>query len=450
MSKFALLFLFLVFGGSFAALFAAPVFAFLVYQLIYFVNPAIRWWAGTIPGIPYSFIASSLMILVLGLRYKALSELAPWKHQPIFKWLVLILIMYVLTTSVALLPEAHKKFTVDLLKLFVIIFVAYKLINSEKALDACLWVYVLGCTYLGYMAYVNGRNAQGRVEGIGMVDTGGDSNMTGAAMVPALVFLMYMAWLGNRKVKLLAVFCGALIANGLVLINSRGAFLGVVAGCGFFLMHMIFSRYRRKGQRAMAIVTIIMGISGGLYVADDTFWERMQTLQTVEEDPGASGSHRIDFWLATFDVIDDYPFGVGILGFIEVSPHYLPEHYFENRDIGKATHSTWFQIFSELGWPGPVLLIALLVSVLRMSRQTKKYVVCRGQYEVYFKILALEGGLLGFLVAASFIDRARAEVLYWLVLFLAVAANIYYLRSGKATASARSTRLNARTAGSKP
>src|SRR5690554_1739812 len=367
MSKFALLFVFLVFGGCFAALFAAPVFAFLVYQMIYFVNPAIRWWVSTIPGIPYSFIASSLMILVLGLRFKALSELAPWKSQPIFKWLVLILVMYVVTANVAILPEVHKRFTIDLLKLFVIIFVAYKLINSEKALDACLWLYVLGCTYLGYMAYVHGRNAMGRVEGIGMVDTGGDSNMTGAAMVPALVFLMYMAWLGNKKVKLLAVFCGALIANGLVLINSRGAFLGVVAGCGFFLMYMIFSRYRRKGQRAMAVLTIILGISGGLYVADDAFWVRMQTLQTVEEDPGASGSHRIDFWLATFDVIEDYPFGVGIFGFIEVSQQYLPAHYFENRDIGKATHSTWFQIFSELGWPGPILLIGLLVSALRRS-----------------------------------------------------------------------------------
>lgn len=429
MSKFALLFLFLVFGGIFAALVVAPVFAFLVYQLIYFVNPDIRWWASTIPSLPYSFIAASLMIFVLGIQFRTLSNRAPWKSQPIFKWLILILIMYALTIPVAVLPEVHKQFTINLAKLFVVIFVAYKLINTEKALDACLWVYVLGCTYLGYMAHVYGRDSYGRVEGIGMVDTGGDSNMTAAAMVPALVFLMYMAWLGNKKVKLLAVFCGGLIANGLVLINSRGAFLGVVVGSGFFLCYMIFSRHRRKGQRAMAVLTIIVGLSGGLYVADDTFWDRMSTLQTVEENPGASGSHRIDFWLATFDVMDDYPFGVGINGFIAVSQSYLPEHYFENRDKGKATHSTWFQVLTELGWPGPILLGALLLSALRMSRQTKLYVVSKEQYEVYFKILALEGGLLAFLISASFIDRARAEVLYWLVLFLAVAANIYHFRA---------------------
>jgi hypothetical protein len=43
-------------------------------------------------------------------------------------------------------------------------------------------------------------------------------------------------------------------------------------------------------------------------------------------------------------------------------------------------------------------------------------------------MLALEGALLSFLVAASFIDRARAEMLYWLILFIAIASNVYYLR----------------------
>lgn len=43
-------------------------------------------------------------------------------------------------------------------------------------------------------------------------------------------------------------------------------------------------------------------------------------------------------------------------------------------------------------------------------------------------MLALEGALLSFLVAASFIDRARSEMLYWLILFIAIASNIYYLR----------------------
>lgn len=427
MSKFALLFLFLFVGGIFAALFITPVASFLVYQLVYFVNPDIRWWAASIPGIRYSFISAVLMLFVLTIKYKELSFQAPWKQQPVLKWLVAFLVMYVFMINFAIVPSAHKTFTFDFAKLIIIIFVAYKLINSEKALDACLWAYVLGATYIGYMAYTVGRDWQGRIEGIGMIDTGGDGNMTAAAIAPALVMLMYFAWLGNKKTKFFAIFCGALIANGIVLINSRGSFLGVVMGASFFLFFMVFSKYQRAGQRGTAILLIMMGLAGVVYITDDLFWSRMSTISEVE-DGAASGSHRIEFWLATFDVLKDYPLGVGILGFIELSPNYLPEHYFENRSIGKAVHSTWFQVLGEVGWLGIFVFFCLIMSTFKTSLKTKRKLIELKLYDCYFKIIALEGALICYLVAASFINRSRAEVLYWLILFIIASFNIYVLK----------------------
>jgi hypothetical protein len=427
MSKFALFFLMIFFGGIFSALLFTPAASFVVYQLVYFLNPDIRWWSASIPGIRYSFIAVVVMILVLIANYKKFSLVAPWKAQPVFKWMLALLVYYFVGLSFAIIPVLHERFIIDFSKLILIIFIAYKIVHTEKALNACLWAYIIGVTYIGYMAREVGRDGQGRVEGIGMVDTGGDSNGTAAAMVPALIILIYLAWLGNKKIKLFAVFFGAFIANGIVLINSRGAFLGAVVGTLFFLFYMIFSRYQRKGQRSAAVLIIVMGLSGTIYVADEAFWSRMETLKNVE-DGGESGSHRIDFWMATFDVLEDHPLGVGIGGFIELSPNYLPEHYFDDREIGKATHSTWFQILSEIGWPGLFFLLTLLVSTFKLSRNTKQHLINVENYDAYFKMLALEGALLSFLVAASFIDSARSEMLYWLTLFIAIASNIYYLR----------------------
>jgi|SRR5690554_4220299 len=427
MGKFALLFLFLFFAGIFGALFVAPVLSVLVYQLVYFVNPDNSWWAASIPGLKYSFIAALLMLFMVMVRYKELSQVSPWRKQPVFKWMLALLAVYGLMIFFAVVPEVHKPFTYDFAKLIIIMLVAYKLVNSEKALNACLWAYVLGVTYIGYIAYSVGRDGQGRVEGIGMVDAGGDGNMTAAAMAPALIILTYMAWLGSKKVKFLAILCGAFIANGIVLINSRGAFLGVVVGASFFLLFMIFSRHQRQGQRGMAILIIIIGLFGTLYVADEAFWSRMETLENID-DGSKSGSHRIDFWIATFDVLEDYPMGVGIQGYIELSPNYLPEHYFEGRKIGKAVHSTWFQALGEVGWLGFAFLLILIISTFRLSKNTKQHLIANKNYNAYFKMLALEGALLSFLVAASFINRARAEMLYWLILFIAIASNVYYLR----------------------
>jgi len=429
MSKSALIFLLIFFGGLFAAIFFLPVASFLVYQLVYFLNPDDRWWSTSIPGIRYSFTVVAIMMLTLAVNYRSYTARAAWRKQPILQWLVAILAMYMFMQNFAVVPHLHQRFVIDFAKLVVIIFIAYKLVNTERALNASLWAYVLGATYIGLMAYQTGRNSGNRVEGIGMVDTGGDSNMVAAALAPSLVILIYMAWMGNRKVKVLALACGALITNAIILINSRGAFLGVVVGSGFYLFYMLFSKYRRKGQRGMAVLIILTGLGGGLYLADDTFWDRMYTLTLAQEDAGASGSHRVDYWMATFDVLSDYPMGVGIEGFQVVSEQYLPSRYFVNRDIGRAVHSTWFQFLGELGWPGPILFGGLLMTVAILSKKTKNVLIEKSQYENYFKMLALEGALLTYLVCATFIDRSRAEVLYWLILFLAIGINVYYLQS---------------------
>jgi hypothetical protein len=325
----------------------------------------------------------------------------------------------------AISPAVHDRFVFDLTKLVVIILVAYKLVHTPRRLDGALWSYLIGATYIGYLATITGRNSGDRVEGIGLIDSP-DANGVAAALVPSAVLLMYYAWMGNYKVKMLCVFCGALIANGLVLINSRGAFVGVVASGGLYLMYMMFSRYRKEGQRAMAVLIIICGVSGALYVADDSFWERMNTLQNTE-DEDASGSRRINYWIASIEVARDYPAGLGVQGFNAVSSIYLaPEHRGDSNS--KSVHSMWFQGLTEVGWLGLGLFLMALLSLYRMSRKAKLWLLSIDETTSYFKILALECALIGYLGAASFINQFRAEILYWMIVLLAVGVNVYYLQ----------------------
>lgn len=445
MSKIAIFFFLILFGGVIATFAYAPVAAFLTYQMVYFFNPDNRWWGQSIPGMRYSLFIALVMILVFIAKYRQLSELSPWSRQPILKWLLAILVMYYIMYFFAVNPLFHDKFTFEFTKLIVIIWIAYKLINSEWALKASMWAYILGATYVGKVARDVGRNSSGRVDGIGMADAP-DTNDTAAVLVPPLVFLLYFAWLGNWKVRALAAVCAAFIVNALVLINSRGAFLGAVIGCGFFLFYMIFSRYQRKWQRPMAIFIIAAGLSGAFYLADDTFFSRMETLK-VQEDGSRGGDGRVDFWFKTFDMMRDYPMGLGVFGYQTVSPAYLDQSQLASNSGNRAVHSTWFQILSELGWLGWLLFAGLFWRLWRLTQQTKRFVLQQGQTNHYFLILALEGALLSFLVAATFIDRARAEVMYWLILYLAVAANIFYLRLNQPVQKESSLAVNRKRAG---
>ncbi|MHA7924486.1 MAG: O-antigen ligase family protein [Marinobacter sp.] len=421
MSKFALLFLIVFAGGIVATLFYSGAASFILYQLVYFLNPDARWWSAGIPGISYSFFCAVLMLGAFALRYRYFSGLSPWKKQPIFKWVLLLLVMYYVVGLYALRPEVHDRFVFSYLKMVIIIAVAYKLLHSRAALHASIWAYIVGATYIGYLATITGRNSGDRVEGIGLVDSP-DANGVASTLVPAAALLMYYAWLGNKKLKVLCIICGALIANGLVLINSRGSFVGALVGGGAFLMIMMFSGYRQKGQRAMAIMIAVIGISGALYVADDTFWERMSTLQNPE-DKQTSGSGRVDFWLAAIDMTIDRPYGLGIQGFNQLAGPYLGDE-FKN----KSVHSLWAQGLYELGWIGFVFFVAMLVSLYRISRKARKWVLEKNDITAYFQIRALECGLLGFLAAGSFINQFRAEILYWMILLVAVATNVYFLR----------------------
>jgi len=421
MSKFALLFMMVFFGGIAATLFYSGAASFVLYQLVYFLNPDDRWWSAAIPSISYSFFSALLMLAALAMRYRHYSELSPWSKQPIFKWMLALLVMFYVVGFYAQRPEVHDRFAFSFLKMFVIVLVAYKLLHSKAALHASTWAYILGATYIGYLATITGRNSGNRVEGIGLVDSP-DANGVASTLVPATAFLMYYAWLGNKKAKLLCVICGALIANGLVLINSRGSFVGAVISGGAFLLIMMFSKHRQKGQRAMAILIVVLGISGALYVADESFWERMGTL-TNPEDQASSGSGRINFWLATLDMMEDHPFGLGVQGFNQLSAIYLGDEY-----NNKSVHSLWFQGLSEVGWIGFGFFAAMLLSLYQLSRKAREQVLASNNTDAYFQIRALECGLLGFLVAGSFINQFRAEILYWMILLVAVAANHYYLR----------------------
>lgn len=425
MSKFALLFLMVFAAGVVATFVYSGASAFFLYQIVYFLNPDNRWWSAQIPGISYSFVASVLMLAALGLGYRRYSEISPWKAQPVFKWMLLILVLYYVIGFYALSPEVHSRFTFNYLKLVIISLVAYKLVNTPKLLDIALWAYVIGATYIGYLATIRGRNSAGRVEGIGMADAP-DANDTAAALVPAGAILLYFFWMGSKKVKMVCLLCGALIANGLVLINSRGAFLGIVVGAGLYLLFMVFSQHRAKGQRAIAVFTVIIGLSGGLYVADDSFWERMGTLQNVE-DQQASGSSRINFWFAALEMAKDHPAGMGVDGFNLLSSVYIDPELLGESEF-KSVHSMWMQGLTEVGWLGFIAFLLMLFSLFRLSRKAKRWVLENSASTEYFKLLALEAALLSYLVSGSFINRFRAEILYWMILLLAIGVNVYFLQ----------------------
>jgi len=382
-----------------------------------------------IPDVSYSFFVVLMMALMLVANYSKLKKNHLMKVSQ-FKFALLLLCLYAVASSFAVYPEEHAKALKYFAKLLVIIFIAYKLCGCKKSLDLVLYGYIAGAWYLSFYIFQVGRNSGGRVEGVGTVDSP-DANGVAAALAPSLVLALYYYWVNTKiNLKLIFALAGIFIANALILISSRGAFLGVAVSVVFFLFYMFFSSFQRKNQKFSVVFILVAGLGGGVYLADDAFIDRMLTIKQeqqvdVEKE---SGGTRVYFWRAAIDIAVDYPMGSGYRGFNFYAPRYLPEDLDTGGSRSRSVHSTWFEALTEIGYIGFLALVGMLALSLLSLNKVKRDVRAKGLVDDYFKMIALQASLIAFVVCMTFINRLRAEILYWLVLYSAIAYNVYILK----------------------
>lgn len=427
MSKFGFIFL-LVYGGAIlASITQGAHWAFYLYELVYFLNPEKRWWSSSIPFSSFSLISVCILFGTYFLHKKnAQYHLNKFSSLPHLKWLILLLFSYGLVYFSAVSKEVHLEAFIEYVKLFIIIGLAYKVIDSVEKYQWAIYTLIVGIAYLGYEVNTMGRDEFGRVDRFGMIDAP-DVNVACAAMIAALPFLILYFWRGSKKKKIVMVLLGAIIVNALILANSRGAFVGGAIGCAYFVFEMFRSRFKIRYQRVMSVMLVVLGLAGVLAVADESFITRMLTLTEVE-DQSKSGSNRVEFWLISFDVLQKRPFGVGAYGYEMLSPMYVPEEYFDQGKTTKAVHSVWFQALTELGYIGFIFYMMVIYTTYDSFQKVKKKCIEIKDIDGFYLVHATLSSFFGVLVASSFINQFRTQIIYWLILFSACLLNIFILK----------------------
>lgn len=421
MPKLYLLFVVGYFGLLFGTLFIDLAYGINLAIGIYFVSPWTKWWGALLPEIRWIMILMVANITAWAIRTKRYAKTRIRDARPL-QYLIAFNVIMVLVGFICVWPDKHWELVDKQVKVMIFLLLMYKAIDSPKKLEGTIWTFLGGVFYIAWIAYDTGRTGNGRLEGVGTIDST-DSNDIGAIFVTAVPLLFFYALEGRKLwIKGVAFLALAFVMNGLILVNSRGAIIGVAAAMMIFVSAILFTKLKSTAFKAKVIAGCIAGFIVFLYLADATFWDRQGAIST---DAESSDYNRLTIWKYALKLSADRPLGVGGMGYTLLSPSFLPAEVMGDSPL-KAIHSTYLEALTAYGWAGFLIFVLFIKSaysaMLKTLRELKK-----SPDKAYERLqgFALMGSLTGFLVAAVFINRLYCEVLYYFPVFFVIFRNIY-------------------------
>lgn len=343
---------------------SGPIWGVLNYIFVYLIspNPHLNWWASAIPDLRWSLIAAAILLISMVLHKDKLSD-----HKaiqtPVFALMIIFFLLTLVLSFSAIDVSRHYERCYDLFRYIVVYFLLIKVIKTEHDITKILLLLVVCGTLLGYFAYTEPRSGV-RLEGIGPPDAA-DANNLAIFFAGILPFILPLFFHGKVYFRFISIIATAFIVNGIVLCNSRGGMVSVAASVAFGVMLI---RDKRLKRLALGMV-FLLGVSF-LYLADDHFWERSQTISTSFEEDGASG--RIDIWRNGLKMAADYPLGTGGGGFQALSPYYMPADLLTAGGV-RSSHNTYLLILVEQGFLGLLLYSLILFKLYLHLWKAYKY-----------------------------------------------------------------------------
>lgn len=259
---------------------------------------------------------------------------------------------------------------------------------------ACVWVILL-MSILMIMS-----KGTGRVH----ISSTYDPNDMAFLFVVYLPIIATEALVGSSWIKIAAAAASVCSLIAIPFTGSRGGILALTA----IGLHSVFLIKKRRWLLipALALGALIVGLT-----ADETLWERFQTIQdNTDYNLDAQGG-RLAIWKEGLRLMFRYPLlGVGIEQF-PVALGML------GSGAWKAAHNSFIQIGTELGLIGLGTFCAIIIFIIRLTIQGVNAPFLAPMERHRF--MALRISLTGYCVGGAFLSQAYGAVFYMLLVLSA-------------------------------
>lgn len=280
--------------------------------------------------------------------------------HPLFIWMLIFLfwgaICTVFSSNIDWAMRELTRFFKIQLGIVLIIF----LFQSEQKIKALIWVIVGSLAFYGVKGgiFTVLTGAKWRVWGPEGTHIEGNNELALALLMTIPLMFFLLTELKNKWYKLAMIGAIGLCFISAVGSQSRGALVGLIATSGFLWL-------KSKMKIPLGIIGIVAVLSFIPFIPD-TWWERMETIQTYEEDASAMG--RINAWTVAVNISNARITGGGY-NFWGPIPFAI---YAPNPEAVHDAHSIYFEVLGELGWPGLAIYLWLLWGWWRLASKNAK------------------------------------------------------------------------------
>ena len=363
------------------------------------MSPQRQAWsfATSIPFSPLTALVG-LVSLLLG-KQRKLNVMSPETTI-----LLLLIIWVCITTIFALNPVGAQTELERFLKIQLFIFITIAAMSDRQKLHGLVWVIALSIGFYGTKGGLFTILHGGQYQVLGPPSTFiGDNNTMALANLMVIPLMRYLHLQEtNRWIRLGLLIAMLFTAAAVLGSQSRGAFLGIMAMGLFFW-------WKSPGKIGATIIVAFVATMI-LTFMPQTWWDRMNTIETYEEDGSAQG--RLNAWGMAINIANDRLLGGGAraaipMTFAQYAPDPANVHDF---------HSIYFEMLGEQGWMGLCLFLTLLsITWFRCGAIAKR---CRDDPDRQWAVnlvLMVQVSLIGYGVGGAFLGLSYWDLPYYLI-----------------------------------
>jgi len=383
-----------------------------LYLLTFFGHPPNWWWGSGMlnsMGIRWNLVAALIFATAAFLDARKQPGGAKSAFPPYFGWILFYGINATLVHLVSANNPDRSFAALNLLwKQIGLLYLIWLSIREEFDFKVFLYSILMGSFYIGYEVVINNRGhfAGSRLEGIG-VPGAAESNYLAGLLCLALVLGGWLLFFGSNIEKIFAFCAMPFIMEVVLRCNSRGAFLGLIAGAMWLIVLS-----RGKVRRYAILGVTLGGIGAFMMIGDQRIIDRFLTTFSSEQERDRSSQSRIEYWTRAMAMIADHPQGSGAEAAFksELGMRYLKGL---NETTYRAVHNGYLDIAAGWGVQGLALYLFTIVLIRFRLQRVYKQQLDTGDQRLAFMAVCLDAALLVQLIVCMFISSLDGEWFFW-------------------------------------